>query len=327
MERQTSFAQAEYAGKKKQTRRERFLAEMEEVVPWQKLVEVIKPYYPTGRQGRPPIGIERMLRIYFLQQWYALADEAREDTLYDSQSLRGFAGIDLSVEDVPDATTLLKFRHLLEDNKLTEGLLNAVNSVLSQKRLLMKEGTIVDATIIAAPSSTKNASGERDPAMHQTKKGNQWYFGMRAHVGADMESGLVHSVAATAANTTEISVVADLLHGEEKSGFGDAGYTGVNKREEVLARSPGMEWHVAVKRGRMKAMREGVLKEKIRELEKLKASVRAKVEHVFHVVKNLFGYRKVRYRGLAKNSAQLHTLFALANLFLVRRTLLKEGAI
>lgn len=327
MERQISFSAGEYAGKKKQTRRERFLCEMERIVPWRQLLEVIEPHYPSGKRGRPPIGMERMLRIYFLQQWYALADEALEDALYDSHALRNFAGIDLSVEDVPDATTLLKFRRLLEDNKLTEGLLKAVNQVLVEKRLLMKEGTIVDATIIAAPSSTKNQSGQRDPSMHQTKKGNQWYFGMRVHVGGDTKLGLVHSIVTTAANVAEIGMAAQLLHGEEKHGFSDAGYTGVQKRAEVLERNPGMQWHVAAKRGKIKALRDGMLKEKIQELEKLKASVRARVEHAFHVVKNLFGYRKVRYRGMARNSAQVHTLFALANLVLAKRALLAGDAI
>src|SRR5215210_5243583 len=199
MNQQMSFAQAEYAGKKKTTRRERFLAEMERVVPWARLVALIAPHYPTGRRGRPPIGIERMLRIYFLQQWYGLADEALEDAIYDSQAMRLFAGIDLSTEGVPDATTLLKFRHLLEEHQLTARLFEEVGALLRERQLLMREGTIVDATIIAAALSTKNARKERDPEMHQAKKGNQWHFGLKAHIGADAESGLVHTVTATAA--------------------------------------------------------------------------------------------------------------------------------
>ena len=322
MERQMSFAQSEYAGKKKVTRRERFLGEMEKVVPWPRLCEVIAPHYPKGERGRPPIGIERMLRIYFLQQWYALADEALEDALYDSQAMRSFAGIDLSVEAVPDATTLLKFLHLLEAYDLTRQIFGEVGAMLEERKLLMKEGTIVDATIIAAPSSTKNARKERDPEMHQTKKGNQWYFGMKAHIGVDAHSGLVHSVAGTAANVSDIAQTHALLHGQEKAGYADAGYLGVEKRQEIVSQCPGVEWHVAAKRGKVKAMAEGVIKELTQQLEKLKAQVRARVEHPFHIIKNLFRHRKTRYRGLAKNTAQLHSLFALANLVIARRSLL-----
>jgi len=322
MKQQMSFAQSEYAGKKKVTRRERFLGEMERVVPWARLVAVIAPHYPKGARGRPPIGIERMLRIYFLQRWYALADEALEDALYDSQALRTFAGIDLSVEAVPDATTLLKFRHLLEAHDLTRRIFGEVGAMLEERKLLMKEGTIVDATIIAAPSSTKNASKERDPEMHQTKKGNQWHFGMKAHIGVDAQSGLVHSVSGTAANVADIAQTHALLHGQEKVAFADAGYLGVEKREEIATRSPQAEWHVAAKRGKVKAMAEGLVKELTVQFERLKAQVRARVEHPFHIIKNLFRHRKTRYRGLAKNTAQLHSLFALANLVIARRSLL-----
>jgi transposase, IS5 family len=262
------------------------------------------------------------LRIYFLQQWYALADEALEDALYDSQALRTFAGIDLSVEAVPDATTLLKFRHLLEAHALTERLFAEVGALLSERQLLMKEGTIVDATIIAAPSSTKNARKERDPEMHQTKKGHQWYFGMKAHIGVDAQSGLIHSVTGTAANVADIAQTHTLLHGQEKQAYADAGYLGVEKREEIVAGHADIAWQVAAKRGKIKAMAEGVAKETARQVERLKAQVRARVEHPFHVLKNLFRHRKTRYRGLAKNTAQLHSLFALVNLFLARRALL-----
>jgi transposase, IS5 family len=326
MKQQMSFAQSEYAGKKKVTRRERFLGEMEKVVPWERLCGVIAPHYPKGERGRPPIGIERMLRIYFLQQWYALADEALEDALYDSQAMRTFAGIDLSVEAVPDATTLLKFRHLLEAHHLPEAIFAEVGALLSERQLLMREGTIVDATIIAAPSSTKNAGKERDPQMHQTKKGNQWHFGMKAHIGVDAQSGLVHSVSGTAANVADIAQTHVLLHGQEKAAFADAGYLGVEKREEILRQCPGVEWHVAAKRGKIKAMTEGAIKELTQQLEKLKAQVRARVEHPFHILKNLFRHRKTRYRGLAKNTAQLQSLFALANLFIARRWLLSPDA-
>jgi IS5 family transposase len=324
MEKQLSFAQAEHAGKKKVTRRERFLAEMERVVPWTRLVALIVPHYPTGKRGRPPIGIERMLRIYFLQLWYALADEALEDAIYDSQAMRAFAGIDLSVESVPDATTLLKFRHLLEAHGLTARLFAEVNALLSERQLLMREGTIVDATIIAAPSSTKNKAKERDPEMHQTKKGNAWHFGLKAHIGVDAASGLVHTVRATAANVADITQAHTLLHGEEKDVFADAGYLGVEKRPEIQAREQPVTWHIAAKRGRIKALRESPLKTAIQALEKVKAQVRAVVEHPFHVLKNLFGHRKARYRGLAKNEAQLFSLFALANLVLAGRNLQAE---
>ena len=317
---QPSFAQAEFAAKKKVTRREKFLAEMERVVPWARLVAVIAPHYPTGLRGRPPIGVERMLRIYFLQQWYALADEALEDAIYDSQSMRLFAGIDLSVEGVPDATTLLKFRRLLEQHGLTKQLFAEVGALLSERKLLMKEGTIVDATIMAAPPSTKNAQQARDPEMHQTKKGNQWHFGLKAHIGADMDSGLVHTVTATAANVADITQTSALLHGEEEVGFADAAYVGVEKREDMAAHAQ-VQFHIAAKRGKIKAMAEGALKQLTVELEKVKAQVRARVEHPFHIIKNLFRHRKVRYRGLAKNLAQLHTLFALANLLIAKRAL------
>jgi IS5 family transposase len=322
MEHQISFAHCEYAGKKKTTRRERFLGEMQQVVPWARLVPLVEPHYPQGKRGRPPIGIERMLRIYFLQQWYGLADEALEDALYESQSMRMFAGIDLSVESVPDATTLLNFRHLLERHNLTKRIFQEVATLLSERKLLMREGTIVDATIIAAPPSTKNARKERDPEMHQTKKGNEWHFGMKAHVGVDAASGLVHTVIGTAANVSDIHCAGQALHGEEKAAYADAGYTGVEKRPEVAAEHADTQWIVAAKRGKVKALPEGPIKELTQKLERLKAQVRAKVEHPFHVIKNLFGFRKVRYRGLAKNTAQLHALFALANMVIAKRNLL-----
>ena len=325
MIRQMSFAQSEYAGKKKLTRREKFLGERERIVPWTRLVALIAPHYPTGRRGRPPVGLERMLRIYFLQQWYTLADGALEDALYDSQALRTFAGIDLSVESVPDATTLFGFRHLLEEHALGPEILTEVNAHLSERELLMRQGTIVDATIIAAAPSTKNAQKQRDPEMHQTRKGQQWYCGMKAHIGVDADSGLVHTVIGTAANVSDIACAAQALHGEEKTVSVDAGYTGVEKRPEVLAEHAQTQWIVAAKRGKVKALPEGRSKELTKEWGRFKAQVRSKVEHVFHVVKNLFGFRKVRYRGLAKNTAQLHTLFALANLVLAKRHLLAEA--
>lgn len=312
---------AEQPGKNKQTRRERFLSEMEQAVPWARLVALIEPFYPKGERGRPPLGVELMLRVYFLQQWYALADEALEDALYDSRSMRAFVGGDL----VPDATTLLKFRHLLERHRLTERLFAEINALLAERGAFLREGTIVDATIIAAAPSTKNQAKARDPEMHQTKKGNAWHFGMKAHVGVDLHSGLVHTVTGTAANVADLAQTHALLHGQEKVAFGDAGYQGVEKRAEIASRFATVRWYVAAKRGKVKAMAEGKLKEATQALEKAKAQVRAYVEHPFHVVKNLFRHRKVRYRGLAKNTAQLHTLFALANLVLVQRALRPEN--
>jgi IS5 family transposase len=326
MQQQTSFAQSEYARKKKTTRREKFLAQMEQVVPWARLVALIAPHYPAGKRGRPPVGIERMLRIYFLQQWYALADEALEDALYDSQALRNFAGIDLSSEDVPDATTLLNFRHLLERHELSRRIFEEVNALLGEKRLLLREGTLIDATIFTAPSSTKNRQRERDPAMHQTKKGNQWYFGMKAHIGADESSGLVHSVEGTAANVSDISQAHTLLHGQERRAGADAGYLGVERRPEIAALGGDIEWRVAARRSTLKAQPEGWAKALGSAWEKLKARTRALVEHPFHIVKNLFKHRKVRYRGLEKNTAQLRVLFALANLYMARHELMGARA-
>jgi IS5 family transposase len=316
---QRSFASAEYAMKKKRTRREKFLADMERVVPWSRLISVIEPLYPTrGRVGRQPIGVPRMLRMYCLQQWYGLADEALEDALYDSQALRDFVGIDLSRESVPDATTLLKFRRLLLDNDLTKALFEEINAHLAEQGLLMRAGTIVDATIIAAPSSTKNQGKTRDPEMHQTKKGNQYYFGMKCHIGVDAESGLVHSVIGTAANVADVTQAGALLHGEEEHAFGDAGYRGVNKRAEAL----GPVWHVAMRPSeRRKLDLTRPWARLLEKAEKLRASVRAKVEHPFHVVKNLFRHKKVRYKGLAKNEAQLFSLLGLANLVIAKRQL------
>lgn len=322
MQRQGSFAEAEYAGKKKQTRRDKFLCEMERVVPWARLVERLRPFYPKGERGRPPIGLERMLRIYFLQQWYGLADEALEDALYDSQALRGFAGIELGRDPVPDATTLLHFRHWLERHGLTKVVFDEVGALLAERGLLMRQGTIVDATIIAAPSSTKNKTKSRDPEMHQTKKGNQWYFGMKAHIGVDVASGVVHTVTGTAANEADINQTAALLHGEEKAVFADAGYTGAAKRPELADRA--LSWNIAIKRTIIKA-----LPPQLRDLaaaeEKAKSQVRAWVEHPFHIIKDRFHYRKVRYRGLKKNTAQLHTLFALANLVVIKNALLAQA--
>jgi IS5 family transposase len=318
---QTSFSSAEFAAKKRITRREQFLAEMEQVVPWAELEAVIAPCYPTGMRGRPPIGLSRMLRVYFIQQWYSLSDEAVEDAIYDSQSVRAFVGVDLARESAPDATTLLKFRRLLEKNELTQRMFVAINATLTEKGLLMRSGTIVDATIINAPSSTKNAEHKRDEDMHQTKKGNEWYFGMKAHIGVDAESGLVHSLTTTAANVADIVETAALLHGDEDTVFADAGYTGVAKREEM--KTVAVDWQIAAKRSTIKKVNEKrPLRAILDELEHAKASIRAKVEHPFHVVKNLFRHRKTRYRGLPKNTAHVFMLFGLGNLVIAKNKLL-----
>jgi IS5 family transposase len=331
---QTSFAGLEYAGKKRKTRREKFLGEMERVVPWAVLVELIEPHYPkSGRVGRPPIGVTRMLRMYFLQQWYSLSDEALEDALYDSQAMREFVGVDLAREQVPDATTLLKFRRLLEQHDLTKAIFERVNAHLGERGLLMREGTLVDATIIAAPSSTKNQDGERDPEMHQTKKGNEWHFGMKAHIGADADSGLVHSVHVTSANESDVANTHALLHGQERRVHADSGYTGVTKREEIVQAQaegrirPDVDWHVAIKRGKIVSLADGVHKELTVLLERKKAQIRARVEHPFHIVKNLFGHKKVSYKGLAKNRARMFSLFALANLVIAKKPLLRLAGI
>ena len=322
---QTTFSELEYAAKKKRTRRDRFLADIETVTPWSALVAVIEPFYPKSEgRGRPTIGLERMLRLYVAQNCFGLADEAAEDAIYDSQAIRRFVGVDLSREAAPDATTLLKFRHLLEEKGLTDSIFNAINAHLAEKGLFLRQGTVVDATIIAAPPSTKNRSGERDPEMHQAKKGNQWHFGMKAHIGVDAESGLTHTVIGTAANVNDVTQAQALLHGDETDVFGDAGYQGVEKREENL--EVPVTWHIAMKPSKRKALPKNPWGERMEWIEQAKASIRSKVEHPFHVVKNLFRHRKARYRGLAKNTAHLLTLFGLANLVLARKWLLAPDA-
>lgn len=313
---QLSFSDVEYSGKRKRTRREIFLAEMNRVVPWAKLEAVIKPHYPKAGGGRRPYPLSTMLRIHCLQQWYALSDPAMEEELYEIASMRKFAGLSLARGSVPDETTILNFRHLLERHGLGQEIFDAVKAHLGAAGVLLREGTIVDATIIAAPSSTKNKTGERDPEMHQTRKGKQWYFGMKAHIGVDADSGLVHTVIGTSANVSDITQADDLLHGKEEIAFGDAGYTGVEKRPE---RKHKVDWQVAMKAGKRRALGESVLGRILERIEHLKAKMRARVEHPFRVIKRQFGYMKVRYRGLAKNTAQLHTLFALSNLWMVRK--------
>jgi IS5 family transposase len=302
----------------KKTRKREFLEEMDKVVPWAVLVQIVEPHSPKAKTGRPPFAIETMLRIHYLQQWFALSDPAMEEALHDMPVFREFAKLD-GASRLPDETTILRFRHLLEKHDLATDMLRVVNDILQAKGLLMKKGTVVDATLIAAPSSTKNADGERDPEMKQTRKGNQWYFGMKAHIGVDAESGLVHSVIGTAANVNDVTQAGGLLHGQEKDAFGDAGYRGVSKRPEAQ----GPQWHVAMRATERRKLNPFIEPDMLAErLEQVKASIRAKVEHPFRVLKRQFGYTKVRYRGLAKNTAQLVTLFALSNLWMARRHLL-----
>jgi len=304
----------------KKTRKREFLEEMERVVPWAVLVQIVEPHYPKAKTGRPPFGIETMLHIHYLQQWFGLSDPAMEEALHDTPLYLEFAGLSSGSSRIPDETTILRFRHLLEKHDLAVDMLRVVNQLLQNKGLMLKTGTAVDATLISAPSSTKNASGERDPEMKQSKKGNQWYFGMKAHIGVDAESGLVHSVRGTSGNVNDVVEANSLLHGEEDVVFADSGYRGANKRPDA---KPGVEWQIARRPSSRKPFQnEGKLGEIIDKIEHLKASVRAKVEHAFRVVKRQFGHTKVRYRGLAKNTAQLHTLFALTNLWLARRKLM-----
>jgi IS5 family transposase len=300
----------------KPTRRRVFLLEMERVVPWSELVALIAPHCPEGRRGRPPFNVEAMLRIHFMQQWFNLSDPAMEEALHDVPLFRDFAGLGGWADRLPDESTILHFRHLLEAKKLGLQILTTVNELLEHKGLLLRAGTVVDATLIAAPSSTKNKSGERDPQMHQSKKGRQWYFGMKAHIGVDAESGLVHTVRGTAGNVSDVVEANSLLHGQETEAVGDAGYRGADKRPDA---NPKVTWNVAVRPGQRKQLDKSQVLDWMRdEFERMKASIRAKVEHPFRVLKQQFGHVKVRYRGLAKNTAQLHTLFALANLWLVR---------
>ena len=318
---QKSFSNFEYESKRKQTRRDKFLGELNQIVPWEELENALEPYYPKVEgAGRRPIGLSRMLKILVAQNSFGYSDEGMEDAIYDSQAIRGFVGVDLSREAAPDATTILKFRHLLDEHKLTKAIFEKINEYLTAKGLLLREGTIIDATLIAAPSSTKNKDKARDPEMHQSKKGNQWYFGMKAHIGVDVESGIVHTVVATAGNVSDVVQAHAVLHGEEKHVMADAGYIGIEKREENKDKTD-IEWHIAAKRSTIQKVTDENVRGALEKLERAKASIRSKVEHPFHVVKNLFKYRKVRYKRLAKNESQLFTLFGLANLVLARRQL------
>ena len=305
---QPTFSDLEYQGKKRKTRRELFLERMDGLIPWQSLEDRIRPFYPKAGRGRHPYPLPVMLRVHCVQLFYNLSDPWMEDLLYESDPVRRFVGLKLS-GPLPDETTILNFRHLLEQHKLGQGLLEEINAHLESQGLKLREGTIVDATIIEAPSSTKNRAGERDPEMHQTKKGNQWHFGMKAHIGVDSETGIVHSMSATAANAHDVTEAHNLLHGCEAVVWGDAGYQGVHKREENLGLE--VEWRVAMRPGSRRKLDLGSDEALA---EKAKASVRAKVEHPFLRVKRMFGYGKVRYRGLSKNMERLALLFGLGNL-------------
>ena len=319
---QLGFSDYELTTAKKQTKREKFLAEMEAVVPWAALIALIEPHYPKASKkgGRPPFPLATMLRIHLLQQWYSLSDPAMEEALIEVPTMRRFAGIELISDRIPDETTILTFRHLLEKHELGEQIFETVKAHLSARGMTMRQGTIVDAALIAAPSSTKNKEGKRDPEMHQTKKGNQWYFGMKVHTGVDKDSGLIHSVAVTAANVHDLTPAADLLHGDEQVVYGDAGYQGIAKRPEMDGTKA--EFRVAMRPGKRRALPdtpEGKLQDLI---ETAKAHIRSKVEHPFRVIKQQFGFQKTRLRGLAKNRCKIHVLTALTNLFLARRRLL-----
>lgn len=315
---QPTFAAVAWAQKGKVTRRERFLAEMDAVIPWARLIAVIAPHYPKPGNGRPPMELETMLRIYFLQHWFDLADPQAEDALYDSEAMRRFAHVELGVDAVPDETTILRFRRLLETHRLTAAIFEAVNALLTEKRLLLKAGTIVDATIIAAPSSTKNATQTRDPEMKQTRKGNAWHFGMKLHVGTDRR-GVVHSLTTTDAATADITQLPELLHGDERVLYGDRAYWSRAHQAELEA--AGVRYRVN-RRGRPAAP----ISARWRMINRARSRIRARGEHAFHVVKRLWRFTKVRYRGLAKNEVRAFAAFALANLYLMRGHLLPRPA-
>lgn len=317
MTKQRTFASLAWSTKGKVTRRERFLAEMDAVIPWTQLLALIEPHYPMAGRGRQPLGLEKMLRIYFVQQWFNLSDPQAEDALYDSESIRRFVGVELSEDVVPDESTILRFRHLLERHRLTEQIFATIRGLLEDKRLLLKAGTIVDATIISAPSSTKNQAQARDPEMRQTRKSNQWYFGMKLHIGADPR-GVVHHLTGTDAATADITQLPALLHGRERVLSGDQAYWSEAHRQHWTA-SGG---HYRVNR---KAPRHATLTRRQRWINRRRSQLRARGEHAFHVVKRLWGFTKVRYRGLTKNTARAFTMFGLANLYLVRRRLLPPG--
>lgn len=315
---QQTFAGLAWSGKKKQTRRELFLAEMNAVIPWAELRALIAPHYPTGTGGRRAMPLERMLRLYFLQHWYDLSDPAAEDALYDSEAMRRFVGVELGEDAIPDETTILHFRHLLERHRLTEQMFDLVRRLLEHRGLLLKSGTVVDATILHAPSSTKNAADTRDPEMKQGRKGKTWVFGMKVHTGSDRR-GIVHSLTTTDAGAADITQLPQLLHGEEKELFGDQAYWAEPDRQ--AAEAAGIRYRV-----NRRPTKQHPLTERWKRINRARSRVRARGEHAYHVVKHLWGFTKVRYRGLAKNTARVFAAFALANLYLLRKRLRPAGA-
>lgn len=318
---QQTFTDIEYSRRKKKTRREEFLDTMDQMIPWKDWIALIEPYYPSGKRGRPTRGIETMLRMYLMQNWFNLSDAAMEDTIYDSYAMRSFMHLDFYKEQVPDATTLLKFRHLLEEHHIGEQIFADVSSRLEKAGLIMHGGTIVDATIINAPSSTKNKEGKRDPEMHQTKKGNQWYHGMKIHSGVDAGSGYVHTITATSANVHDIDEATKLIREDDEVMYGDSGYIGMAKRPEVKSDEhlSKMEFRTNVRPSSIKVpdTYQGIQWE--RDIENRKSSTRCKVEHPFLIVKRQFGYARVAYRGLAKNFHRFNVLFASANMIMCAR--------
>jgi IS5 family transposase len=318
MNKQKTFTDFEYASRKKITKREKFLKMMDGIIPWEVWVSIIKPHYPDGKRGRPPRGIETMLRMYLLQIWFNLSDEMVEDSIYDSYAMRSFMGMSFGKEQAPDATTLLKFRHLLEEHKLSEALFKDLTGMLERNGLIMRGGTIVDATIISAPSSTKNASGSRDPEMRQVKKGNEWHFGMKAHIGVDAFSGYVHTATATAANVHDITEASSLIREDDEVVYGDAGYIGIEKREEIKsdAHKRGIDYRINRRPSSFRKTSSDISNKWELYIERRKSSVRSKVEHVFRIVKVKFGYSKTAYRGIEKNWNRLYMLFASANAYM-----------
>lgn len=315
-----SLSDLEYARRKRTTKRDDFLHVMNEIIPWCEWVAYVAPYYPKGERGRPPMGIEKMLRMYLLQCWFNLSDEGLEDAIYDSYAMRTFMGVNFFDEQVPDATTLLKFRHLLEKHNIGKAFFEAIVGTLDQCGYMMRGGSIVDATLISAPSSTKNENKERDPEMHQTKKGNQWHFGMKCHMGVDAGSGYVHSIVTTAANVHDITVTSELIREDDDVVYGDSGYIGIEKREEIKnsEQLSKIEYRINRRYKSVQRMPEGCIDWE-KQIERRKSSVRSKVEHPFLLIKRYFGFAKTVYRGLAKNTHRLHTLFASTNLLLCAR--------
>jgi IS5 family transposase len=318
MKQQSLASQAVFEKYGRKSRRELFLDEMEKIVPWSALEALVRPHYAKAGNGRQPVGLSIMLRTYFVQQWFNLSDPGVEELLYESFAVRKFVGVDLGIAAAPDETTILRFRHLLERHDLGGMMLDAVNVHLEAKGIKIQTGTIVDATIIHAPSSTKNEAGKRDPEMHQTKKGNQWYFGLKAHIGVDAKEGHVHSLVTSAANVADMHMLPDLLHGEERKVWGDAGYQG---QTEAIQEAAPKAQDMTCRRTKFKHYVDEYQKKKNRS----KSSVRAKVEHPFRIVKRIFGFDKVRYRGIAKNHNRLCANFALANLYMHRKRLAVLG--